>query len=84
MISMAKAIMLDLQDSTIEILHELRINISRQGYKCLTIAVPCYAIDDTQSLSKELYPYIAKYLGHIDWHTVERATRTAILDTWEQ
>ena len=69
-----------LQDDTIKMLHNLSISIHRMGYKCLTIAIPCYAINDTQSLSKETYPYVARRLGYMDWRGVERAIRTVILD----
>ena len=84
MIYTAEETMLDLQDSTITMLHGLRISIHRLGYKCLTIAVPYYAIDNTQSLTKELYPYIAKKLGYSDWYAVERAIRMVILDAWKK
>ena len=73
-----------LQDDTIKMLHHLRISVHRLGYKCLTIAIPCYAINDTQSLTKEIYPYVANRLGYTDWHGVERAIRTVILDAWVQ
>ena len=73
-----------LQDDTIKILHHLRISIHRLGYKYLTIAIPCCAINGTQSLSKEIYPYVARCLGYTDWHGVERAIRMVILDAWVQ
>ncbi len=73
-----------LQDDTIKILHHLRISIHRLGYKYLTIAIPCYVINDTQSFSKEIYPYVSNRLGYTDWHGVERAIRTVILDAWMQ
>ena len=72
-----------LQDDTIKMLHYLRIGVHRLGYKCLTIAIPCYAINDIQSLSKEIYPYVAKHLEYMDWRGVERAIRTVIHDAWE-
>lgn len=71
-----------LQDNTIKMLHHLRISVHRIGYKCLSIAIPCYAINDTQSLSKETYPYVATRLSYTDWRGVERAIRTVILDAW--
>lgn len=73
-----------LEDATIIMLHELQISIRRLGYKCLTVAVPCYARNDTQSLSKELYPYVAGQLPYAQCHSVERAIRTAVLDAWTQ
>ena len=73
-----------LYEPTANMLHELQISIRRLGYKQLTIAVPCYALDDRQSLSKELYPYVANYFGYDDWHPVEHTIRVAILDAWER
>ena len=71
-------------EPTAKMLHELQISIRRLGYKQLTIAAPCFAMDDRQSLSKELYPYVANYFGYADWHPVEHAIRVAILDAWER
>ena len=84
MIDLAEEQLTLLQDDTIKMLHHLRISVHRLGYKCLTIAIPCYAINDTQSLSKETYPYVARRLGYMDWRGVERAIRTVILDAWVQ
>lgn len=84
MISIADDSMLELQDSTIVMLHELRVGIHRLGYKCLTIAIPCYVVDDTQSLTKELYPYVAECLGRTERYAVERAIRMVILDAWKK
>lgn len=70
-------------EPTIELLHKLRFRIHIAGYKQLAIAIPCFAFDDTQSLTKELYPYVANHFGYSDWHSVERAIRYAILDAWE-
>lgn len=83
MVSMPEDQIHELCDSTILMLHELRIRIHRVGYKQLTIAVPRFALDDTQSLTKELYPYVATYFGYPDWRSVERSIRFAILDAWE-
>lgn len=73
----------ELQADTIKMLHELQIGIHRLGYRQLFIAIPCYALDNNQSLSKELYPYVAEYYGYKDWHPVEHAIRVAIIDAWE-
>ena len=72
------------REATCCMLHELQIGIHRLGYKQLTIAVPCFALDDQQSLSKELYPYVANYFGYANWQPVEHAIRDAILDAWEK
>ena len=75
----------DSQDATTAMLHELGISIHRLGYVYLSIAVPCYASDNTQSLSKELYPYVAKQLDkYTKWHAVERSIRAVVLEAWNR
>ena len=59
-------------------------NGHRIGYKQLCAAIPCYARDDTQSLTKELYPSIARRFGYPNCGPVEHAIRLAILDGWER
>jgi len=73
-----------LRTPTVAMLRELGISTHRLGYRYLTVAIPCYAADDTQSLTKELYPYVAHCFGHTDWHSIERSIRTVILAAWEQ
>ena len=63
-------------------LHALGIAVHRRGYQQLCIGIPLYARDVTQSLTKELYPTIARELGYPDWRSVERAIRSAICDAW--
>lgn len=70
-------------EPTIHMLHELNIPIHRLGYKQLHLAIPRYAQDDTQSFTKELYPYVAAHWGHSNWQTVEHTIRMAILYAWE-
>ena len=64
------------------VLNELGFPPHRVGYKQICIAVPCYAQDFTQSLIKEIYPYIARVLGYTDWRPVEHAIRCSIHDAW--
>ena len=71
-------------DHTRVILHELGVPVHRNGYRQLGVAIPCFALDDTQSLSKELYPYVAARFGHTDWRCVEHAIRLVILDAWDR
>lgn len=70
-------------EQTTDMLHELALPIHRRGYSCLCIGIPRFAPDRSQSLSKELYPCIAKYYGYSDWHAVESAIRDVILTAWE-
>lgn len=66
------------------ILHKLGYPAHRLGYSYLLIAVTRYAQGDIQSLSKELYPYIAGLFGYGDWHPVENAIRSVTDDAWEK
>lgn len=70
-------------DSVGHILFLLQIPVHRIGYKQLCVAIPRFAQDTTQSLSKDIYPYVADSLGYVSWQAVERAIRDAIADAWE-
>ena len=72
----------ELQQIVKNILHELGIPVHRVGFRMLCMAVVCYCLDDSQSLSKELYPAIARNFGYTDWHPVEQAIRLVILQAW--
>ena len=72
-----------MQSDTIQMLHELQIGIHRLGYRQLFVAIPCYALNDSQSLCKELYPAVAEHFGYPGWRPVERAIRVAILAAWD-
>ena len=63
-------------------LQELGIPIHRHGYKQLCIAIPYYLENSTRSITKELYPYVAKQFGCIDYRSVERSIRYAIRFAW--
>ena len=73
-----------LREITSKILHELRFGVHRLGYKQLLLLIPRYALDSSQSLSKELYPYAADYFGYFSWQPIEHSVRVAILDAWER
>ena len=60
----------------------LGIPVHRKGYRQLTIAIACFAKDDTQSVTKELYPAVAQIAGIQDWRLVERDIRTVIQYAW--
>ena len=68
--------------ATCGMLRELQIGIHRNGYRQLTVLIPCYALDDDQGLTKELYPFAATYFGSPSWQAVERAVRSAIEEAW--
>lgn len=52
------------------------------GYLYLQAALPMFADDPSQQMSKELYADIAKMLGAPDHKAVERSIRSAIEDAW--
>lgn len=56
----------------------LGIPVHRKGYRQLAIAVAIFATDNTQSLTKEIYPAVAKLTGIVDWRLVERDIRSVI------
>ena len=74
--------LMQLQNTVRAILHELGIPVHRVGFRMLSMAVVCYRLNDTQSLTKELYPSVAKHFGYTDWHPVEQAIRLVILQAW--
>lgn len=67
---------------TIRLLHTLNVPVHRNGYRHLCIAIPCYAQDNSQWITKELYPYVARHSGSSNAIAVEHAIRTAIFDAW--
>lgn len=71
------------QELTICMLHELCFAVHRFGYKQLCVAIPQYALDSSQSVTKNLYPYVAEYFD-TDWHAVEHSIRFAVQCAWKQ
>ena len=73
-----------LSDHTLRILHELYFGAHRLGYRQLLFLIPHYALDNSQSLTKELYPRAARHFGYSSWQPIERTVRIAILNAWSQ
>lgn len=71
-------------EKTSLMLHELGISIHRLGYRQLCAAIPRYARNNSQSITKELYPTLARQFGNSDWHPVERSIRSVIHDAWSR
>lgn len=63
-------------------LDELGVPVYRVGYRQLQMAIIQYSQDDTQSLTKQIYPSIAAYWGGSDVRSVDRAIHLAIVDAW--
>ena len=72
------------RESTVCLLHALRFRVHLVGYSHLLMLIPCYALDNTLSLTKELYPYAANRLGYASWSPIEHAVRVSILDAWSR
>ncbi len=65
-------------------LRELGFTASQDGYTQLRAAIPMFAQDPVQTLSKELYPTIAKLYGYSSGTSVEKGIRGAIKAAWMQ
>lgn len=65
------------------ILLKLQFPVHRNGYKQLCLAVPLFAQDPFQSLTKELYPTIACQLNCGSGKAVEHCIRDCIVYAWE-
>lgn len=66
------------------VLIQLYIPTDSKGYRCLIVAIPLYNEDPEQSLTKEIYPAVAKLLGCFDWKKVEKNIRDAIGRAWSK
>lgn len=61
----------------------LNIPTHLDGYRQLCIAIPLFAANPNQFLTKELYPEVAKRCGCKDGRLVEHSIRKAIRDAWQ-
>ena len=64
-------------------LHLLNIPTHRDGYRHLLVAIPLFAKNPQQFMTKELYPQVAKLCGCRDGRAVEHSIRKAIHAAWE-
>lgn len=71
-----------LYKSAANLLISFGIQPNRIGFKQLQLAITLYVQNPTQSLSKELYPAIAKQFGSSS-KNIERSIRAAISTAWE-
>ncbi len=65
-------------------LHELGVPVHLIGYKELCIAIPLFAQNNLQCVTKELYPDVARSIGYPGRHGIERSIRKAISDAWNK
>ena len=71
------------QDLTRRMLLELGFSPRHTGYRALCLAIPSYARNSSQSITKELYPSIKRQYGYDQTSAVERHIRYTISDAWE-
>ena len=74
----------DLSDLIMHHLRLLNFPTHLTGYRQLCIALPRFAQDPQQFLTKELYPAVAKIYGRKDGRAVEHSIRKAIQAAWRQ
>lgn len=65
-----------------QMLLELGVPIHRSGFRQLCAAVSLCAAAPGISITKELYPRIAKQFGQADWRNTEHTIRNAISAAW--
>lgn len=70
-------------EQTRRMLRELHFSSRHLGYKMLCVAIPCYARNDTQSITKELYPFISKQFGYSNLRAAEHSIRYSIVEAWQ-
>lgn len=74
----------DLGSITIHHLHLLNFPTHLDGYRQLCLALPMFAQNPQQLMTKELYPTVARLCGCRDGRSVEHSIRKAIQAAWHQ
>lgn len=70
--------------SAVHHLHLLNVPTHLDGYRQLCLALPMFAQNPQQLLTKELYPAVARLCGCPDGRAVEHSIRKAIHAAWRQ
>lgn len=65
-----------------EMLRMLNTPVHRLGHYQLVIGIPRYAQNPAQSVTKELYPYVADICGCCNSRAVEHSIRELIHTSW--
>lgn len=73
---------MDLQAKAVHYLHLLNIPTHLDGYRQLCLALPMFAENPQQLLTKELYPAVARLCSCKDGRSVEHSMRKAIHAAW--
>lgn len=74
---------LDPEGKAIHHLHLLNFHTHLDGYRQLCLALPMFARNPDQLLTKELYPAVAELCGCKDGRSVEHSIRKAIQAAWK-
>ena len=74
---------MDLEGWAIHHLHLLNIPTHLDGYRQLCLALPMFARNPQQRITKELYPAVARLCGCQDGRSVEHSIRKAIHAAWK-
>ena len=74
----------DVYSKTVHHLHLLNFPVHLDGYRQLCVALPMFAQNPQQLMTKELYPAVAKSCGCKDSRSVEHSIRKAIQAAWAQ
>ena len=74
----------DPQQTVCRHLRILEIAANREGFRHLQVGIALYQQDSQQSVTKELYPAIAKICGNDNGAQVETAIRNVIGEAWER
>ena len=72
----------DIHAKTLHHLHLLNIPTHLDGYRQLSLALPLFAANPQQLLTKELYPAVARLCSCKDSRSVEHSIRKAIHAAW--
>lgn len=70
------------QRQVMDHLRALGVPVKADGYQQLLTAIPLYAKDPNQRLSRQLYPAVSQSLNCAGAEAVERSIRTAIHSGW--
>lgn len=73
----------DIQEQIRHHLRMLNIPTHLDGHRQLCIALPLFAQNPQQRITKELYPAVARIFGCHDWRSVEHSVRNAIVYGWK-
>lgn len=65
-------------------LQTMGFNKSLHGYRQLLAAISLYEQNPDQSMTKELYPAVAKQCGNDNGNQIERSIRNAIHNAWSR